>query len=1658
MKTLNSFTLLLCLSFFTSGLYAGTYTWTGAGDGVSLFLEANWNGIPAINKNEDLLHDLVINSGTPGGGGYNGDLYLGGNNLLVSGGTMTSNGSSGVWSYVSGTALSSMEVTGGIVSLEDVKNVSVTMSGTGDLTLTKSGNPLNNSTLDLASDFTGQVYFSNETPADFTSQHLSKTTVAGSPAVIGTNINVVASGVGAIVTVIPAAVGPYTWNGSVDNDVFTEGNWSNGTSDIGQIDPDTDLTEDIIVSSGTPGGTGGFSGGINLGGNDLTVSGGTLKADGSSGLRSDASSTILSTLTMNNNGSAEFQFLKNITVSMSGSSSLTLNGGGNPINTSTIDFAADFTGQLFLSNELVADVTAEHISKMTVGGSSAVVGTNVELTASGGTGTIVTVIITGGPGSPYYWDGSTSNDVFVETNWSNAGSVDIPLINPDADIAEDLIINSGTPGGASGFTGNLQLGGGSLTMTGGTLTGDADAGIKSFSSGTVKSSFDMSAFSQADLKFLKDLTMTMSDSALLTLTGSGTYPINACDVDLAADFVGNIFFENKIASDIIADVLPMITVDGAAAVSDINVVVTDQPGGGCLLVAGSAPEPPFQGFDHTDTDSDGIPDTVETNLGLNPLDSTSNLGERPNIIYILVDDMGFGELGKFHQDSRSGVMKFDTPNLDNLADEGAMLTHHYVSAPVCAPSRSSFLEGLHQGHASVRDNQFDFELPDELNLPTMMRNAGYYTAIVGKHGLAGSRTSDLDAHPLKRGFDEFFGYLFHQEGHEHYPRNGTTEKSAKLHDGFTDISTNTDLVYTTDVFTARAKKIITDRNTANPDQPFFLYLAYDVPHSKVQVPTMAYPAGGGLTGGLQWTGDAAAPYYVNTAAGTIDSYIYPEYVSQPWTDTEKKFVCMIHRVDEAIADIKKLLEDLNIDDNTLVIFTSDNGPTNAYGIDPRSFQSYANMDGIKRDIWEAGIRVPTIAWWPGEIPAGTESTHPMGNWDWTKTFAEAAKMPLPVQMDGVSLLSELRSPGSQTRPGNLYFEYYKGGSTPSYADFEASRQGQTRGQMQAIRIGNFKGARANIGSHSKDFEIYNLMTDSKESNNLAASMPDLQQQMKDEVLRMRKPLGTAARPYDSETIPAVTADSLANGLNYSTYTGHFPWIPDFSTLTETDTDTIDVVDLSVRPTGTHFVIQYSGYLEIPTTGSYTFYLQTDAAAHFMLHEIQMLKDDYKADHSETSFTVSLEAGLHPINIRYKHRDEATYALNLSISGPSLTKQLIPATMFKRVNSCLTHSIALNEGWNMISSFVRPKDLNILTTFGAVSQDVVIIKNAEGDVAIPSISLNDIGNWNITQAYKVKASSATNLDITCIKVNPSASPIALASGWNMIAYLLDAPSDISTELSSITADLLIAKDGGGNVYIPQFGINGIGNMTPGQGYQLKMTSSTTITYNSGGNRNSTATPYVPAAVTGFFELDVNTGSNATIIIPEDIISELAIGDEIGVFNSTGYLTGSAVFEGKHTAITIWGTDPSAVNDETYMETGDPFSMKVWHNQTGKISEVDFEISEGDPTFKTDGLTILGDFSTGNIVTSDNSTIYENLSVTTYPNPNKGTFKALMNGYSGVADLYLMDICGRLLEERNISISSERHIESFDITGGIPGIYLLEIHVGDHHEVLKVSVSP
>ena len=664
---------------------------------------------------------------------------------------------------------------------------------------------------------------------------------------------------------------------------------------------------------------------------------------------------------------------------------------------------------------------------------------------------------------------------------------------------------------------------------------------------------------------------------------------------------------------------------------------------------------------------------------------------RPNILFILTDDLGYGDLGVLYQNRRGpGLPRESTPNLDTLAAEGLQLGEHYCPAPVCAPSRASLLLGVTQGHANVRDQQWDKALADDHTLATVLREAGYATVAIGKWGLGGddvggTTPADWAAFPTKRGFDYFFGYERHADGHEHYPKEAVYSSGSKeCWDGTNDITTSLDKCYTTDLFTARAKKWIEDQRSGNPDQPFFMYLAYDTPHAVYEFPTEAYPAGGGLSGGLQWVGTPG--HMINTASGTVDSYVDPDYATAtydddgnpatpevPWPEVFQRYAMGVRRIDQAVGDLKQLLKDLGIDTNTIVVFTSDNGPTTEdyLSLTPRYaanfFDTFGPMDGVKRDCWEGGIRMPTIVRWPGTVPAGAISNTPSQFQDWMPTFTELAGLPGPARSDGVSLLPTLTGEGSQ-RPSTIYVEYADPFSTPNYPEFEPDHQGRVHNQMQVIRLNGYQGVRYDIQSQTDDFEIYNVDTDIKEATNLASN-PDfaaLEQQMKDRVLQLRMPDASAPRPYDNELVPAVSAAPITTGVAWQAYTQAFPWVPELTALNSTSSGTTNLPTVAVRPRDNDIGLLFTGYLVVPADGDYTFYLSADTGALLRLHEATVIDADYGyTGGTEVSGSILLKAGLHPFRLYYARQGVGGPSLSFSWSGPGLAKQPIPASAFRR---------------------------------------------------------------------------------------------------------------------------------------------------------------------------------------------------------------------------------------------------------------------------------------------------------------------------------------------------------------------------------------------------------
>lgn len=625
--------------------------------------------------------------------------------------------------------------------------------------------------------------------------------------------------------------------------------------------------------------------------------------------------------------------------------------------------------------------------------------------------------------------------------------------------------------------------------------------------------------------------------------------------------------------------------------------------------------------------------------------------EKPNIIFILADDLGYGDLGVLNQNQREKkhLPHLVTPSLDKMAAQGAILSNSYCNAPVSVSSRSSLLSGMTQGHAVVRDNQFDRELEDNYNMANTLKNVGYATVAIGKWGLQGKVKTDTGwpAHPLKRGFDYYYGYIRHSDGHEHYPKEGLYRKSKEVYDNNKVVTEDLDKCYTGDLFTARAKQWIIDHSKTQKEKPFFMYLAFATPHAVIELPTQAYPEGNGLKGGLRWLGEKG--HMINTASGEIDSWISPSFVNKtydddgnpttpekPWPDVYKRYATVVERLDAQVGDILQLLKDLGIDRNTLIVFTSDNGPSQESYLkedySPEFFRGYGPFDGIKRDVWEGGVRVPVFVQWTGKIQKGITVDTPTMSSNWLATFLAAAGYKAPVRTDGVSLLPSLLKTGKQ-QPSTVYVEYFNDGKTPDYKDFEAYRRKKMRGQMQMLRLGNYLGVRVDIKDHSDDFEIFDVSKDVKETKNLAASMPQLQQQMKDRVLQLRMPSEEAQRPYDNEFVPPLKEGAGKKGITWKEYAGDYIWVPQTYELTPSR--------MGQKPRNSGFnisnskngVITYEGTIKVPADDEYSFYLTTNGKAFLKIHDASVIDADYNyRAGSERIGKIKLKAGLHPFKL------------------------------------------------------------------------------------------------------------------------------------------------------------------------------------------------------------------------------------------------------------------------------------------------------------------------------------------------------------------------------------------------------------------------------------------
>ena len=466
------------------------------------------------------------------------------------------------------------------------------------------------------------------------------------------------------------------------------------------------------------------------------------------------------------------------------------------------------------------------------------------------------------------------------------------------------------------------------------------------------------------------------------------------------------------------------------------------------------------------------------------LTAAVRLHAKPNVIFILTDDLGYGDVGWTFQNSRpvASQLKIHTPVLDRLAGEGVTLPQHYCAAPVCAPSRASILTGVRQDKCSVRNNMFDHPLKEPETLGSVMRRAGYRTMAIGKWGVAGGGESGqpVSAHPLDKGFDSYYGFLDHLAGHTYYHYDGFMNGAYMgIWENRTKVTGSAEGIYSTDLFVARAKRDIAEAVREDPERPFFLYLAVNTIHGSgrsdhtlpnkhaLHVPGREYPAQG-----VSWP---LSPEPLEARNTWID----PLYRACP-DENMQRYATAITRLDTALADLMDYLAQLGIDKNTIIIFTSDNGPADEYGADTRAFGSTGPFDGLKRDVYEGGMRVPTFVWRQGGFPVKSDST-PSISTDWMATLADLAGVPVPEQCDGVSLLP--RFEGREAQPSVISTRYHGYGSNQAdFKEFAERKHHLVRGEQTMSREGDIVTLQA--GGKDRPVRRYNVVEDPHQDRDL----------------------------------------------------------------------------------------------------------------------------------------------------------------------------------------------------------------------------------------------------------------------------------------------------------------------------------------------------------------------------------------------------------------------------------------------------------------------------------------------------------------------------------------------------------------------------------------------
>lgn len=711
-------------------------------------------------------------------------------------------------------------------------------------------------------------------------------------------------------------------------------------------------------------------------------------------------------------------------------------------------------------------------------------------------------------------------------------------------------------------------------------------------------------------------------------------------------------------------------------------------------------------------------------------------GKKPNVILILCDDLGWGDLGNFWQKSRlAGQPHINTPNLDAAMQQGIMLKAAYTTAPVCAPARASMVTGKNQGHCSLRDNMFDRPIDVRMTLGTVMKQAGYTTWHIGKWGIGGGyesggqprRSMACDA-----GFDYSYGYPAHAHGHSFYHWECDTWATTKVGspivenvsaeayaakqylklsvgaEGSADFEPDPEgtyyrrqianaevrYCYDTDLFTAKIKQLI---DAHSGPKPFFCYACYTTVHGSgsrnsqgdttlrsldnFHVPGAPYPplndGDERWGGGVKWEkdGNGYLPFKEGTGAGednTSNTYIYPDYAS--YTTSQQRYATNVQRLDDAMGDLLHFLKVRGLLENTLFIFTSDNGPAGEYvsGYTSRinwvngAFKSNGPFSGMKRWVNEGGMREPTFALWPAAIPASSDPQHPRES-DfpfqfpaWMATLADVAGLPQPARCDGISILPTLTGSGRQL-PMRIYGEQKDGENV--------------RGFAQMVRDGDYVLlCNKNDNATGANSQLFNVVQDPAQSTNLVtrADQSERLVRMKNLLITCRLPsakmnaasgataFSQSPTALESAAIPATICKnrpSLAwQAKVYRQGADRWPWVPMLRTLVPDDAftaATVEALQSKIAALSGAYGLSLRGWFYQAADGDLTITSAGTGGIHLWLHEIHALDWEATTDASRsTSITLTLKKGYHPLRI-YLTQTSTIAHCTLALNGTPL---------------------------------------------------------------------------------------------------------------------------------------------------------------------------------------------------------------------------------------------------------------------------------------------------------------------------------------------------------------------------------------------------------------------